>query len=206
MWNLSNKYKFLPTPSCFHVKLLPLQCAHALTHWSRVTHIWVNKPNIVSDNGLSPAPSPATTRTNDGILLIGPLGTNFSEILVEIHIFCFKKMHLKMSSGKCCPYCLGLNVLTNVLTSIYRNVKFSQVNGLQLSMIHISCTVCQGPIWAEPCWYCFSTLEIHLAKCIHLHSNIVAALAKAITYLPHSFQLWYIIYIIYNSLTELFAT
>ena len=34
------------------------------------------------------------------ILSIGPLQTNFSENLTEIHIFAFKKKHLKMSSGK----------------------------------------------------------------------------------------------------------
>ena len=44
-------------------------------------------------------------KTNDGILLIGPLGTNFSEISIEIHILAFKKMHLKMSSGKWRPFC-----------------------------------------------------------------------------------------------------
>ena len=32
-------------------------------------------------------------------------------ILDEIHTFSFKKMHLKMSSGKWWPFCLGLNVL-----------------------------------------------------------------------------------------------
>ena len=30
--------------------------------------------------------------------LIGPLGTNFSEILIEIRPFSCKKMHLKMSA------------------------------------------------------------------------------------------------------------
>ena len=40
--------------------------------------------------------------------LIRTLGTNFSKILSENHIFSFKKMHLKISSGK---FCLGLNVL-----------------------------------------------------------------------------------------------
>ena len=50
--------------------------------------------------------------TNAGISLIGPLGTNFSEILIWIHIFSVKKMHLKMLSGKWRPFCLGLNVLT----------------------------------------------------------------------------------------------
>ena len=42
------------------------------------------------------------------------LGTNLSEMLIEIHTFSFKKMHLKMSSGKWRPFCIGLNVLTNV--------------------------------------------------------------------------------------------
>ena len=52
--------------------------------------------------------------TNAGILLIRTLGTNFSEILSEIHAFSFKKMHLKMSSAKWRPFCLGLNVLNSV--------------------------------------------------------------------------------------------
>ena len=46
-----------------------------------------------------------------GKLLIETLGTNFSEILIEIQIFSFKKMGLKMSSAKWQPFCLGLNVL-----------------------------------------------------------------------------------------------
>ena len=40
------------------------------------------------------------------------LWTNFIEILIEIWIFSFKKMHLKMPSGNQRPFCLGLNVLT----------------------------------------------------------------------------------------------
>ena len=56
-----------------------------LTHWGRVMHIWVNKLTIIgSDNGLSPGLRQAIIWTNAGILLIGPLGTNFSEILIEI--------------------------------------------------------------------------------------------------------------------------
>ena len=87
-----------------------------LTHWGRVTHICVSDLIIIgSENGLSPSRRQAIIWTNDGILLIGSLGTNFSEILSEIHTFSFKKMHLKMSSGKCRPFCLGLNVLTIVL-------------------------------------------------------------------------------------------
>ena len=38
--------------------------------------------------------------TSDGILLIVPLETNFNEILIELYLFSFKNMLLKMSSGK----------------------------------------------------------------------------------------------------------
>ena len=44
-------------------------------------------------------------------LLIGPLGTNFSEISIEIHTFTFKKMHLKKLSAKWQTCCLGLILL-----------------------------------------------------------------------------------------------
>ena len=82
-----------------------------LTHWGRVTHICVSKLTIIgSDNGLSPGRRQAIIWTNAGILLIGPLGTNFSQILVEIYTFSFKKMRLKGSSAKWRPFCLGLNV------------------------------------------------------------------------------------------------
>ena len=77
-----------------------------------MTHICVGtNTNIGSDNGLSPGRRQAIICTNAGILLIGPLGTNFSEILIEIQTFSLKKKRLKMSSAKCCSFCLGLNVL-----------------------------------------------------------------------------------------------
>ena len=86
-----------------------LNCV-ALTHWGRVMHICVGNLTIIgSDNGLSPGRRQAITWTNVGILLIGPIGINFSEMLMEIHTFWFKKIHLKMS-GKWRPFCLGLNV------------------------------------------------------------------------------------------------
>ena len=63
-----------------------------LTHWGRVTHICVNKLTIIgSDNGLSPDRRQAIILTNAGILLIGPLGTNTNEILIEILTFLFMK-------------------------------------------------------------------------------------------------------------------
>ena len=56
--------------------------------------------------------------TNAGILLIRPLETNFSEILIGIQTFSFKKMHLEMSSAKWRPYCLGHNVLKRYHTVV----------------------------------------------------------------------------------------
>ena len=41
--------------------------------------------NIGSGNGLSPNRRQAIIWTNSGILLTEPLGTNFNEILIEIH-------------------------------------------------------------------------------------------------------------------------
>ena len=94
--------------SCWRVWI----CCFALTHWGRVTHICVGEQTIiVSDNGLTPGRRQAIIWTNARILLIWPLGTNFSEMSIEIHTFSFKKIHLKMSSGKWRPFCLGLNVL-----------------------------------------------------------------------------------------------
>ena len=106
-----------------HIELQPLYYAQQgrkvgnplvvlLTHWGRVTHICVSKLTIIgSDNGLSPGRRQAIIWTNAGILLIGPLGTNFSEILIAIEIFSFKNIHLKISSGKWRPFCLGFNEL-----------------------------------------------------------------------------------------------
>ena len=85
-----------------------------LTHWGRVTHICVSKLTIIgSDNGLSPGRRQAIIWTNAGILFIGTLGTNFSEILGKIHSFSFKKMHFKMSSAKGRLFSLGLNELNS---------------------------------------------------------------------------------------------
>ena len=67
---------------------------------------------IGSDNGLLPDRHQVIIWTNVGILLIGPLGTKCSEILIKIHAFSFKKMYLKMSSGKWRPFCFDCNALT----------------------------------------------------------------------------------------------
>ena len=45
-----------------------------------------------SDNGSLSGRIHAINRTNARILLIGTLGANFMEILIEIHTFSFKKI------------------------------------------------------------------------------------------------------------------
>ena len=76
-----------------------------------MTHICVSRlTSIGSDNGLSPERRQAIIWTNVRILLIGPLGTNFSEMLIEMYTFSFKKMHFKMSV-EWQPIFVDLNVL-----------------------------------------------------------------------------------------------
>ena len=83
----------------------------AFTHSGRATHKCIGNLIIGSDYGLSPGRRQAIIWTNDEILLTGPLETNFSDILIEIHAFSFKKMLWKRSSAEWRPFCLGLHVL-----------------------------------------------------------------------------------------------
>ena len=53
------------------------------THWGQVTHMCVIKLTIISsDNGLSPGRGQYIIWNDGGMLLMGHLGTNFSEILI----------------------------------------------------------------------------------------------------------------------------
>ena len=95
-----------------------------LTHWSRAMHICVNNLTIIdSDNSLSPGRFHAIIWTRAGLLLIGPIGTNFSEISIEHYTLSFKQTHLEMSSGKWLPFCLGLNVFIQQFL-FHRNSSF----------------------------------------------------------------------------------
>ena len=115
-----------------------------LTHWGRVTYKCVVELAIIgSDNGLSPGRRQAIIWTNAGILLIGPLGTNFSEILIEILLFSFKKMRLKVSSAKWRPFCLCLNVLINPITSA----------PVKLQSYHFSNSLCMESFITMEWWW-----------------------------------------------------
>ena len=120
----SNMYFYFISPKWLALFMVPILFVHSypvkicdtsmssLTHRGRVTHTCVGNVTIIGpDNGLSPGRRQAIIWTNVGILLTGPWGTNFNEILIGIQTFSFKKIHLKMSSAKWRPFCLGLNVL-----------------------------------------------------------------------------------------------
>ena len=106
------------------------------THWGRVTHICVgNLTTIGSDNVLSPDRRQAIIWTNAGILLIGPLWTNFSEFSIKIPTFSFKKMRLKVSSAKWRSFCVGLNVLIDLDIHVGRQFADNSSKGIILAVI-----------------------------------------------------------------------
>ena len=117
-----------------------------LTHWGWVMHICVSKLTIIgSDNGLAPDRRQAIIWINAGILLIGPLGINLSEILNDILTFSLKKMRLKVLSVKQRPFCLGLNVLSD-----YTNKQCHTLLGL-LSLTWINFDT-SGDNWIHKVW------------------------------------------------------
>ena len=89
----------------------PISCL--LTHWGWVTYICVSRLTINgSDNGLAPGRRQAIIWTNAEKLLIGPLATNFSEILIEICIHfrwrkCISKCPLEMAAILSWPQCVN---------------------------------------------------------------------------------------------------
>ena len=137
---------------CYIVKL---HYKSYLTHWDRVTHICVGKLTIiVSDNGLSPERRQAIIWTNAGILLIGPLETNFSESLFAIETFSFRKMHFKISSAKWRSFCLGLNVLRRLSPTIC-NILVLSYKAL-IALLHANARLVYGAICNFWCFFLFS--------------------------------------------------
>ena len=88
----------------------------------------VNWVSIGVDNGLLPTWRQAIIWTSPGILLIGPLGTNCSGILIEIRNFSFTKIYLKMSSVKWQPFGSGGDELISPrICGLILNVWFSNI-------------------------------------------------------------------------------
>ena len=154
LWNLNENRSISWILKVSSTKWQPFLFLNVFTHWGRVTHIYicVSKLTIIgSDNGLSPGRRQAIIWTNTGILFGGPLETNYSEILIKIHIFSFTKMHLKMSFGKWRPLCLGLIVLSRSCWQLIGQNADRSMNGHGLlrivgSALHIN-------IWSHVSWH-----------------------------------------------------
>ena len=128
--------------------------SYALTHWGRVAHICVGKLIIVgSDNGLSPGRHQAIIWTNAGMLLTGPLGANFSELLIRIQTFSLKKMRFKVSSVKWQPFCLGLNGLKHIPSYTYECI-----------------TSCAFSYWCNS----YNIRRIFIFSSVHCHTPVTA--------------------------------
>ena len=164
----------------YHVKCLSEIYKYAyLTHWGRVMHICVGNLTITgSDNGLPPGRCQAIIWTSAGILLIGPLGTNFSEILIGIQTFSFKKMHLKMSSAKWRQFCPGLNVLIHYFIalitrgSITVSVFQSLPNQQNVTQLFMACFRTPFPIDSThfEIWYLYLKVDGSSCKVFYIWS------------------------------------
>ena len=108
-----------------------------LTHWGWVTHICVGNLNTIgSDNGLSTDRRQAINRTNAGILLIEPLGTNFNETLITAaHMMIY------------------MMLMTNVTASINPQIHMEMVN-----LLAAPCD--RNPIWEMKCTFVIMSIHV----------------------------------------------
>ena len=133
--------------------------AYTSTHWGRVTHICVSNLTIIgSDNGLLPGPCQAIIWINAGILLTGPLGTNFSEILIECLTFLFKKIQCvvcEMAAILSRPQCVNSSGPAGWCRSNFKCVILRLV--LHIDIISISWEmimwVPQNPLMISQHWF-----------------------------------------------------
>ena len=149
-----------------------LRCHRA--HYN-VTVMCISKIIIISsENDLSPGWCQAIIWTNAAMLLIGPLGINFSEILSEVEIISFKKMHLKMSSAKWHLFRLSLNDLTLPVWVLDVLGKIGQYHGCWCPGFR-GAGLSKGLIWPKKfTMFLLSSLKVNFNTWCHLtHSRLL---------------------------------
>ena len=150
-----------------------------------MTHICISKlTSTSSDNGFSPGRCQVIIWTNVGILLTGPLETNFSEILIKIHTYSFKKMQLKISSGKWWSFCLSPNVLMR-----YGNRDWTRGHHVVKSS--------KALIYQGKCFECYNHYEIWQASqqvchwdIFQIHSNMSQKSLKKMLFWETTLLMW----------------
>ena len=163
----------------------------SLTHWRRATHICVSKLTIIaSDNGLSPGRRQAIIWNNAGILSIGPLGTNFSEILVEINTFfiqenAFENVVWKMAAILSRPQCVKLSRNGRLFAKKYH--PWDDQGMLGYSICIFTDWACHNitdktshnqNIWCTSQQYDISTAQCKKGTPLLMHLNYVSFLEK----------------------------
>ena len=111
--------------------------------------------------------------------IVGLLGTNLSEIFIEVHIFSFKKMHLKMSSGKCRPFCLDLNMLithyNRVISQWILYKIYTQYTFYCSSLLDVWCLI---SVWFSRCHLNSNVLQSSLPNAAYMRQWIGSALGQ----------------------------
>ena len=149
-----------------------------LTHWGRVTHICVSKLTIIgSDNGLSPGQRQAIIWTTGGILLIGPLGTNFSEIVIETLTPWLVTIVFEMFIHCCLSFLFVYHMNSGSSTGMWELLGFVYCSELQsgkMAAVSNSLTFCKSlmvSLYWNYCWnigqswFCSSSMAIKALKC-----------------------------------------
>ena len=126
-YRLQNENHLVSTAMCYVNFSAPSH--RSLIQFCRI-YASMNRISTGSDNGLSPIRRHAFIWTNAGLLLITPLGTNFSEISIKIQNFSFTKLHLKMSFAKWRPFCPGGDeLIISRITYVNRHILFTHAWG-----------------------------------------------------------------------------
>ena len=170
-----NGCRFADVNSHFKIHFLEQVTSHSLIEAERCIHVSPTLAIIGSDNGLSPVRRQAIIWTNAVSLSIGPLGTNFSQIVFKIQTFSLKKMHLKMSSGKCRPFCRSLSncylnlcwpwcLTTQCITGprVYRSLDIIIIRKDKKYLHHWS--VSKTAIYSKKCFTCAVNLPPNQSK------------------------------------------
>ena len=98
-----------------------------------------------------------------GILLIAPLGTNFSEGFIEIHTFSLKKMYLKMAAILSLPQCVDSGRISQIQPAV-----FFILVGLYDGCINwytSSFCPCAWYHWKYPCYYIVDFSRVESIQC-----------------------------------------
>ena len=115
---------------------------------------------------------PSLVQATSHYLLIGRLGTNFSEILIEILTFSFKKMRLKVSFAKRQSFCLGFNVLSfdvcsASITAVLELLKWHLIMISGLKTCHLNLET----VSVYRC--CLTSIRIHIIRIKWSHNCLI---------------------------------